>query len=194
MRSPKVTKPLRVPGAHSAPESWLPARALGARLVRVCVALLNEHAHRNGLKRFPFLLLLKFHSGVLWLESFAKTEGVPWSVWLSWLERPPHTPKVCGLMPRRGTYLGCPFIPSPEHGNQCFSFPSPFSKAMKKCPQVRIKTKSRGMPKGTEGAPRGWGAVVQGSPESPHPPVNPKLNLAPLVHNHALEQLPSPGP
>lgn len=45
-----------------------------------------------------------------------------------------------------------------------------------------------------EGILRGWGAVVRGTPESPPPPVNPNLNVAPLVHNHALEQLRSPGP
>lgn len=37
-------------------------------------------------------------------------------------------------------------------------------------------------------------AGVGGTPESPHPPAHPNLNLAPPVHHRAPEQLSRPGP
>lgn len=39
------------------------------------VVLLNERAKSNSSWRFSFIPILKFHSGVLWLESPAKAEG-----------------------------------------------------------------------------------------------------------------------
>ena len=101
----------------------------------------------------------RFLSGGRWTENYnmqgKKTQPGLWPVWLRWLEHHPISWKVASSKPGQGTYLGFRFDPQSgciqEAMDQCLSlFPLPFPflfslKAMKKCPQMRIKKKKKGV-------------------------------------------------